>query len=814
MNPDEIAKAARGDINADLLTGTGSGGLLSTGYFEDTVLIDVLEDDETLQYLAQNLKNGLVTQSADGKTRIKPGGDYRSAILVTDKRVKIIIGGSPVVDGDWDTSLSYEDLTEVEYTTGFRKYSITLTTASTKLTFFTRTKHDVAEITDYLQAQISAANRPKEGADSNEEPIANSKSSSEPNQTLPDPSPIGKRMYAFSKGDDGTPSEASSRTDDQTVSSAQSGSNRRGSSGKAEPTARPPNRSRPSQPAEESEFQWESTEDRPTDADSIGEVMYAENNKETGEQSSLPDSTAAEKNGRNEATTIFVGDQNGEPIEGAEIQVEGGEQSFTVATDENGHQTIELSPQVQQVDLEISKRGYELLDDKIPYTAGSTVDVTLDPLKNRKTQTVQLLIESPSNQAPRGDTVQVTAGSFKATEKIYEGGRRAFDVPETYDSITIEVLKDDQTIFEAEQDLKENIVFEVVVPESEEESNERAPDHGLDREALLEELKKLDEIHYQPLSSSLVTSEGEYDVEDFASEFGSWSNAKQAYEDWHEQVDNTDKEPVEDYETRDDDGSIASGHAEAPADLKNKDRYSKSDVLSEITRIRQKIGGQPTTSDLNEHGVMSATVAYNFFDSWNDAVSAADRRSTEPTSKSNGARTDSSRQRATSGRENSDIDQSGDNESTTPPLSSLRGRNEGRIDELIVRVDEVDWVHDDYYTAHLRVSTSDLENVCFDIWQKHDVDIDFESGVIYRIEQARVKTWGDSTDKDVELSSTRSMVATSFEEVPHPPGSDTRNTLSSSTETGSTTTDTEEESSDSDDAETDIVDEIMDDLEL
>lgn len=60
MSIDRIAEAARGEMDVDLLTGTGSGRFLPTEYFKGTAPSSVLEDADTLQYLAQNLKKGVI----------------------------------------------------------------------------------------------------------------------------------------------------------------------------------------------------------------------------------------------------------------------------------------------------------------------------------------------------------------------------------------------------------------------------------------------------------------------------------------------------------------------------------------------------------------------------------------------------------------------------------------------------------------------------------------------------------------------------------------------------------------------------------
>jgi len=50
MDAERISKQSKGNVDQSLLEGTGSGGMLSAGYFNDNSLIDRLHDGERVDY--------------------------------------------------------------------------------------------------------------------------------------------------------------------------------------------------------------------------------------------------------------------------------------------------------------------------------------------------------------------------------------------------------------------------------------------------------------------------------------------------------------------------------------------------------------------------------------------------------------------------------------------------------------------------------------------------------------------------------------------------------------------------------------------
>lgn len=328
-----------------------------------------------------------------------------------------------------------------------------------------------------------------------------------------------------------------------------------------------------------------------------------------------------------------------------------------------------------------------------------------------------------------------------------------------------------------------------------------------------------------PPTKGLVRAHGDHDPKEYEAQFGTWSNAKailnslrddEAYDDLPSESPKSDQDDDEAEMESDSGEPTETDSTEIPEELR-KDKYTRADVLGEIHRIHEKVKARPSTADFNDLGAMSTAVAYNFFDSWGDAVAAAVEQSDSRISStdkrsaggSSGKETRPSNTSQTEGDESNTID---GEDVSTPDLSTLQGRNEGRIDELVLRVNEVELVRDGYYTAHLTVSSADLDEVTFEIWQKHDIDIEFESDQVYQFNQARMKVWGDPKDNDLELSSTRPMVVAlpggSLSLSEGNPGS------SSGSESNGTDTDTEVNSTETGDEEEDIVDEIMGEIDI
>lgn len=105
------------------LTQTGEGGFLSRGYLADEPAITLVEDAETVQYVLTNRKRGVTIESADSTAHSKPDSRHRTVVVVTDRRLLVLVGRS---EGDERTTIELDEVTEVAATTGRRNGRLTV----------------------------------------------------------------------------------------------------------------------------------------------------------------------------------------------------------------------------------------------------------------------------------------------------------------------------------------------------------------------------------------------------------------------------------------------------------------------------------------------------------------------------------------------------------------------------------------------------------------------------------------------------------------------------------------------------------------
>jgi hypothetical protein len=84
---------------------------------------------------------------------------------------------------------------------------------------------------------------------------------------------------------------------------------------------------------------------------------------------------------------------------------------------------------------------------------------------------------------------------------------------------------------------------------------------------------------------------------------------------------------------------------------------------------------------------------------------------------------------------------------------------EQRLDEMVVRIEEVTPKNDGHHDTRLKVVDPDGNEAPFTIWSKHGVSTDWESGEWYWLQESRSKVWDSSAPSPRELSSTKDMVA-------------------------------------------------------
>lgn len=107
-----------------VLTDTGSGGFVSAGYLRDRPARSYLGDDETARFVVTNRKKGIVRDGAGDSERLRPDEGYRTIVVVTDRRVLLLVGRS---GGDRSIFLNFADIDAVSVESGLRNGTITIT---------------------------------------------------------------------------------------------------------------------------------------------------------------------------------------------------------------------------------------------------------------------------------------------------------------------------------------------------------------------------------------------------------------------------------------------------------------------------------------------------------------------------------------------------------------------------------------------------------------------------------------------------------------------------------------------------------------
>ena len=94
----------------DVLTGTGPGGLLSSGYLHDGPALAAVDDDETPQFVLTSRKHGVEIGPPDAGETVQPGRNYRMIGVVTDKRLLLLVGDA---DGDTRFAVPHVDIDQI-----------------------------------------------------------------------------------------------------------------------------------------------------------------------------------------------------------------------------------------------------------------------------------------------------------------------------------------------------------------------------------------------------------------------------------------------------------------------------------------------------------------------------------------------------------------------------------------------------------------------------------------------------------------------------------------------------------------------------
>lgn len=151
---DTIIATATGEIDRELLTGTGTGGLITPGYFNDGPLTVHLNPADTLEYLVENHASGLEIDWAAESETITPAGDYRTAALITDTVTRVVIGQT---NEDRVIEIPHQRVTDTATESSLLRQTLTLTTDEATYRLATTNTADVDAIATYILNQGAAS---------------------------------------------------------------------------------------------------------------------------------------------------------------------------------------------------------------------------------------------------------------------------------------------------------------------------------------------------------------------------------------------------------------------------------------------------------------------------------------------------------------------------------------------------------------------------------------------------------------------------------------------------------------------------------
>lgn len=168
QNAESVVENARGDIDEELLTETGEGGIVSNGELAGRPAISYLEPDEQLQYLLSG-EEGLTVQRPEGvqtAADVERVGVYRTqnasraATLVTSDRIVFLVGQR---DENHRVSLQLADVEAVKSDDGLMHQKLVVEDDRYTYSFKTGRHAEVTEAVEYLRGRMQELPESTEG---------------------------------------------------------------------------------------------------------------------------------------------------------------------------------------------------------------------------------------------------------------------------------------------------------------------------------------------------------------------------------------------------------------------------------------------------------------------------------------------------------------------------------------------------------------------------------------------------------------------------------------------------------------------------
>jgi hypothetical protein len=231
--------------------------------------------------------------------------------------------------------------------------------------------------------------------------------------------------------------------------------------------------------------------------------------------------------------------------------------------------------------------------------------------------TLEILVSDQDGAPIDGATVDMTGSTFEANGRTSETGRCEITLPAISGTVDLTINHPEYTSAKAKVPVSDGAVIDValepdgkssVTDTSTDEHTEASPDSDAEdaeatQENLLEELTTLNESSSKQVTRGRMRADGKFDPEDYEDEFESWSAA-------------LDVATLSD----DNDGEESSNRGD------QQETYTKEDIIDAIADVIETVDGRPSTVEMNKYGEISPSPAYRYFDSWSNAVDAAEKQ--------------------------------------------------------------------------------------------------------------------------------------------------------------------------------------------
>jgi len=613
-----IAEAARGEIDPELLTGTGSGGFLSTGYFHDGPLIDQLQSDEQLHFVVTNQSKGVTIDRKTETDRLKPDANYRTAAIITDQRTCFVIGQA---ERDVTVSVPHDQVEGVETATGLLKDKLVIHEQDADYRMYTTKQASTQATADYIEDVAPNAGWKKlKSEQSNPDGTADTETASQDRDysgVSRSRVPTDNSYSGQSSSDEATTTESADTTADKAASDDTS---------KIEP-----------QSARSRYLQKQAEERTVTDgegADSTPPAGETDSHQET-DAATDTDATHSSTPGNPETQDRTASGSGTEPeptLPSPASVATVSEEAATYVTNAQDALTASLQDSSRSAQI----RAHTNICAALEILGDATTDVI------PQLETAATTLEAELTTPPATDEPQDQKEGSKCSGSTGSQQGESVTQPQTTSA-------DETTTLTTSNEVESS-------------GREQTAETFTHREALLAELKRLDAEWAQDVGKVLMYSVGKFEPGDYVDEFGSWETAlqtafsdetadksqdgtiqKNTVQSLERTADSTPDQPKRKTADGPEDDNLNSNSSQEERDPTDKEEtevtVSRDQLLAELDRVKEEWDPDPDEILMEVFGNYDPADYENEFGSWDAALHQAERppdQHTDPSGKDDG----------------------------------------------------------------------------------------------------------------------------------------------------------------------------------